>query len=282
MQLSRSARREVQASLAEIEPRVGTVDVMLSPADAHLTVDGQDPDARDGSRLYLLAGTHRIAASAPGRTDVTRVVEVAGRSSESLDLELELARAPPAPPPAPTPAPPSPAAPEPPASTAPEPATTSPIEDTRATESPATEPISDGQPATGSGSGRAIVRWSFYGVAGVAAVSATVLGVMALGAYDDFDAGATRIEHRDYTSETDRARIDQQARDDAARTQSLALWADVSIGVAVAAAATGTVIWLTTPSPRRDLEDDEEAGTELRLAGAPMPGGGAVAVSGSF
>ena len=128
------------------------------------------------------------------------------------------------------------------------------------------------------GSGRTAVRWSAYGLAGAAGVGAVVLGVLALGANADFDAGATRIEEHDYADEAERSRIDRQARDDADRASSLALWTDVCIGVAAAGAITGTVLLLTAPS----VSEDREAGLPLSVAAGPRPGGAYLRLDGRF
>ena len=279
VQVSRAARREIQATLTGLEQRVGAVDLALSPREAAVTVDGAEPEARDGTRLYLVAGTHRIAATAPGRSSATRTIEVAARSTQSVALELAAA-------PTATTA----------VATVPEPARTptaaddtaratdaldatddSDVDDTTLSTDEPDEPL-DSEGPTGSGGGR-IFQWGAFGLAGAAAIGATVLGVMALGASDDFDAGATQIEQHDYADDAERSRIDRQARDDADRARSLALWTDVCVVVAAGAAITGTIIALTTPAARAT---PDEARLSIRVAGAPTPEGGTVVLTASF
>lgn len=267
VQISRAARREIQGSLAQLEPRVGAIDLILSPADARVTVDGEEPDARDGSRVFVLAGTHRFEASAAGHGILTRTVEVAGGSTQSLSIELPVAAstppAPPEPPPERATEPPPP-----PPERAAEPADTG---DAAAS----IEPTPAERPGAGGG-GRTVARWTAFGLAGAAVAGAAVLGVLALGADSDFDAGASRMEKHDYATESERAAIDRQARDDAKRARALALWTDVCVGVAAAAAITGTVLLLTAPS----TPPADEALARVHLAVSPT--GASVSLTGTF
>jgi len=283
VQVSAAARRDIRTALRPLEARVGILDLILSPPDATIRVDGTEPEARDGSRLFVGPGAHRIEARAPGRSTTTRVVEVDAGSTQSVSIELAVetvatAPTPPPPPagearsdpvvrqePATSPSPPDDAG---------ENDAPAPDEDTGSTfvETPADGPA-------GGGSSGAVLRWGAFGLAGAAAIGAAVLGVLALGADGDFDDKATRIESHDYATESERATIERQARDDASRADSLALLTDVCIGVAVAAAVTGTVLLLTAPS----APSEDEARADLRLSAAIDPRGGAgVLVTGAF
>lgn len=79
-----------------------------------------------------------------------------------------------------------------------------------------------------AGGGPPLGSWIAFGIAGAAGVSAGILGVMTLGAKDDFDARPT-VETAD---EFERYR----------------LFTNVAIGTAVLATAVGVVFWITKPS----------------------------------
>jgi hypothetical protein len=269
VQLSRAARRDIQSALRLLEPGVGALDLELSPSDAVVQVDAQEPEARDGARVYVTPGTHRIEASAAGRATQTRIVEVSGGSAQSVSIELAVDA---------TTTPPPPPAPEPPARDDPPvpPPDAHPVF-AGADPDPTVDETRSERPSRG-GSGRTIARWSAFGLAGAATVGAVVLGLLALGAEADFDDNATRIETRDYASDGERAAIERQARDDASRASSFALVTDACIGVAAAAAVTGTVLLLTArASPSAD-----EVRARLRVVAGATPTGATVLVTGGF
>jgi PEGA domain len=66
--------------------------VRVAQADAHIAVDGSEYKAP----MQIAAGSHRVAVSLPGHTDVQR--EITGRLGQPIDLDITLA---PLPPPAP-------------------------------------------------------------------------------------------------------------------------------------------------------------------------------------
>lgn len=268
VELSRAARRDIMAALRVLGPGVGALDLELSPADAEVRVDAETPDARDGTRLYVTPGTHRIEVRAPGRVAATRVVEVDGGSTQSVSVALAVEEQAPAPPP-----PPEPPAPEEPPSPPPD---VHPVFAAPEPEPIVAEPPTE-RPASG-GAGRAIARWSAFGLAGAATAGAVVLGLLALGAEADFDDKATRIEAGAYATAAERSALERQARDDASRASSFALVTDVCIGVAAAAAVTGTVLVLTAPTS----PSDDAARARLRVVAAATPTSASVLVAGGF
>jgi hypothetical protein len=71
----------------------GTVEVVLSPADAILSVDGDPVPARGAATLSLGRGLHRLAASRPGYLPVTRDLLVAPGGRQDVALQLAVSPA---------------------------------------------------------------------------------------------------------------------------------------------------------------------------------------------
>lgn len=103
--------------------------------------------------------------------------------------------------------------------------------------------------------------WIAGAIGGAALVGGTVLGYMALNEQSHFDTNAT------------------DARAD--RGERYALFADVCLGVAVAAAATAIVLYVTAPEADSDTGDSADV---ARVQWAPIvsPDGAGVAARGSF
>ncbi|MBW2463260.1 MAG: PEGA domain-containing protein [Deltaproteobacteria bacterium] len=100
--------------------------------------------------------------------------------------------------------------------------------------------------------------WVSSAVAGVGLITGSVLGFLALSEQSSFD--------------------DNPTEETADNGETLALFADVAFGVAIAGAITAVVLWLTSGSD--DDEDDESA--ELQITPAVSAHGGGVAAGMSF
>ncbi len=100
--------------------------------------------------------------------------------------------------------------------------------------------------------------WVSSAVAGVGLITGSVLGFLALSEQSSFDD--------DPTEET------------ADNGETLALFADVAFGVAIAGAITAVVLWLTSGSD----DDDEDESAELQITPAVSAHGGGVAAAMSF
>jgi len=88
-----------QGELDAILALVTRVTVVVSPADASLSVDGAPLD-HPAMPLILTPGEHRLAARAPGRRDAERSVRAIAGDVVTVELALAEPAAPTAPPPA--------------------------------------------------------------------------------------------------------------------------------------------------------------------------------------
>ncbi|WP_441289185.1 PEGA domain-containing protein [Sorangium sp. KYC3313] len=94
-QLPGGRRAEVERDIAVLRSRVATVEISTSAPDVEISVDGVPAGKTPlPEPLLMSAGRRRIAAEAPGRPAVLRVVDVAGGDHVRLTIELPEARAP--------------------------------------------------------------------------------------------------------------------------------------------------------------------------------------------
>jgi len=86
---------EVENELMRLKSRISAVILSADPPDAEFFVD--DVSVGKGPLLDAVrvsAGTRRVAATAPGRTRVTKVIDAVGGETASVNLELPLIVAP--------------------------------------------------------------------------------------------------------------------------------------------------------------------------------------------
>jgi hypothetical protein len=190
-------RAQVEAQIANLEAKPGTVSIESSPPGAVIWVDEENTGYLTPNEISVRSGSHNVRLSSPGFQNVEQSINVAIGSRQRLSLSL-------------TPDAPAVAAEEP----VPEP---TPIEE---------------EPVRRRHAGPAV--WAAVGVAGATAIIGTGLGVGALKTKSDYDDNPTQ------------GKID--------KGEKLALFADVSFGIAIVAGVTGLVLYLTsgkneTPPP---------------------------------
>lgn len=213
-------------------PTTGTVALSSDPAGATVVVDGESSGAVTPTELTLAPGDHEIALALSGYELSTQTVSVT--AGERSDLSIPLTATPEA----------------------------VPMEETTEEEEAADEtpaPSTDPSAAT----------WVTTAIAGVALVTGTVFGFVALSRQSDFDVAPTR------------ALADEG--------EAFALAADLAFGVAIAAGITAIVLYATDrpsapPAASEEGSEDEARATGPSFAVAPMvsPTGGGIAAGMSF
>jgi len=92
-EIEEQRRQDVQKEIDRMNTRVARVDIKANVAGAQVTVDdfavGQTPLQRP---VRVNAGRRRIAVAAKGKVPATRVVELAGGDSVTLDFDLQAPR----------------------------------------------------------------------------------------------------------------------------------------------------------------------------------------------
>jgi tetratricopeptide (TPR) repeat protein len=83
--LTPAQRQEVNDAIARARRYVGTVTVLVKPADAKLYLDGAEISRRE---LQLDVGDYRLTARADGYRDAERRVRVAGGQAQRVAIEL--------------------------------------------------------------------------------------------------------------------------------------------------------------------------------------------------
>lgn len=167
-QIPAARRTSVGEELANLKQRIGSLDVRSNVAGAELSVDdvlvGTLPLA---APVQASAGRHKIVVVAPGRTPVTRTVDVAGQ--DTLQVDVPFADLPREPEPKPVPAPPP------------------------SREAPPPPPASK----------MTTLSWIGYGASALALVGGGVTGGLALGAADDVK---TKVYPNEDAASSDRSR----------------------------------------------------------------------------
>jgi hypothetical protein len=79
---------EARRFIEEMAARIGTVRVTVEPADATVTVDDAEVPAAQLSSLRLRAGSHRIAARAPGHEEAAETFQVVAQRVNEVRLVL--------------------------------------------------------------------------------------------------------------------------------------------------------------------------------------------------
>lgn len=232
-----TAQADAKKEMVELENRIPTVRIEVNGLPAGqapaVTLDGAALAAADlGRPLARDPGPHAIVVSAAGRPQITRTVNLREGGSESVLLEMGVT------------APPVPAA-----------TTTTPAAGT----APGPEPTGGAPEAPKSG-GIPALTWAAWGVGAAGLVAGGVMGGLALGKYNEYNASPTR-------DALDQGRL-------------FSLVADIGFGAAVAGAAAGTVYWLVT-KPRSGAAE-QPAGGGLFLAPAVGTAGGGAVFTGRF
>lgn len=94
-------KKEVEASIATLRARVGTLDIASNVEGADVTVDEESVGKTPLPKPVLVSvGTRKIVVSAEGFPPATRSVDVA--AGDALHLSVELTKPPPPPPPPPS------------------------------------------------------------------------------------------------------------------------------------------------------------------------------------
>lgn len=86
--LSDAQREHVEGLIERANAFVGRFQVRLAPETARLHVDGAPPRLEPDGTLLLDLGEHRLEATCPGCTPVTRVVQVRGGESQGIVLSV--------------------------------------------------------------------------------------------------------------------------------------------------------------------------------------------------
>jgi tetratricopeptide (TPR) repeat protein len=81
------AREHARARLKDLTARIARLQIVVDPPDADLRLDGR-PLARPSGAIRLLAGAHRLEASATGRQPSTLELTLAAGESKELTLQL--------------------------------------------------------------------------------------------------------------------------------------------------------------------------------------------------
>lgn len=210
----------------------GTVALSSDPRGATVVVDGESSGAVTPTELTLAPGDHEIALALSGYELSTQTVSVT--AGERSDLSIPLTATPEA-----------------------EPVAETTDEEEPAEETPA--PSSDPSAAT----------WVTTAIAGVALVTGTVFGFVALSRQSDFDVAPSRTL--------------------ADEGEAFALAGDLAFGVAIAAGITAIVLYATDrpsapPAASEEGSEDEARAMGPSFAVAPMvsPTGGGIAAGMSF
>lgn len=187
-------RPQVEAQIANLEAKPGSISVESAPTGAMIWVDGENTGYITPNELSLRAGRHTIGLTAPGHVKTEQPVDVTIGSRQRLNLTL----------------PPEP---------------TAPVAET---EAPTEEPVRrkrHGSPAV----------WASTAVAGVTLVTGVGLGVSALRKQSDYEDAPSRSLKN--------------------KGERIALFADVSFGVAAVAGVTALVLYLTSDRPAKATSD---------------------------
>jgi tetratricopeptide (TPR) repeat protein len=225
--------RRIAALPAATAPATGTVTVTSDPPGAAIVVDGESSGATAPTELTLGPGEHSIALALSGYELATESVTVTAGGTHTVSATLT-------------------AMPEP--EPMDEDAAFGGSEGSEGDEAPETPaPSSDPSAAT----------WVMTTVAGVALVTGTVFGFLALSRQSDFDVTPTRSL--------------------ADEGEAFALAADLSFGVAVAAGITAIVLYaVDRPSAPAAADTAAESTASVSVVPIVSPNGGGAALGVTF
>jgi hypothetical protein len=202
-------RTQVEADLKKLESRIARVDVVVNVEGADVTVDDVSVGKSPLREPVLVgAGRRRIAASKAGLTPTSRVIDVAGGDHPRVSLELVEATQ--------------------------QVVTVTQPQQHEEGQTVAPPPPTPTERTT---TGPSTAFWIGLGTTGALAVGAGVLGGLALSSKSTFDS---RVQQVGATT--------QQIDDARNQTRAFALAADITGGVAIAAAITTVILAFTTHS----------------------------------
>jgi len=228
---------EVSAKIVEIKGMMAKVDLSSVPTGAGITVDGAITDKVTPTTLELTPGEHTIVLNADGYEPLEKPLTLAKGETQQVMIDFDKDGK----------------------STSEEPALVDPFADEGGAvpaEGGEIENEKEGPPAG---------FWVAAAVAGVGLVCGTVFGTMALGDEDDFN----QKKKSDPTS--------NELKDIKDSGERNAIIADVSFGVAAAAAVVGVIILLT--DKKGDEKAEADAATARRVQVVPVATGNAVGLS---
>ena len=84
-------RAEVEKALADVMPKVGTLEISTNGKNATLTLDGQPLEIARPDRLHVAPGTHKVRAELAGAAPEERVVSVTAGVKVRVEFKLEAA-----------------------------------------------------------------------------------------------------------------------------------------------------------------------------------------------
>jgi hypothetical protein len=229
---------EISTKIAELKAMMAKVDLSSVPTGAGITVDGSVTDKVTPSTIELTPGEHTIVLNAKGFEPLEKPLTLSKGEKKQVAIDFDKEGK----------------------STAAggEPALVDPFAEEGGAvpaEGGAIENESEGPPAA---------FWIAAAVAGVGLVSGTVFGTMALGDEDDFNQ--KKKANPNATGDL------QDIKDSGERN---AIIADVSFGVAAAAAVVGVIILLTHKHGEKAEDDTAQA----RVSVVPVASENAVGMS---
>ena len=193
-------RAQVEAQISNLQAKPGFVVIESVPTGAMISLDGGNTGQVTPSELPLRAGPHTIALSAPGHQPMEQQVEVTIGTRQRLTLTL------------------------------------TPLQTAQPEAEPqvAQHPVDvDTAPRTRRHAGPAV--WTSLGIAGVAAITGTVLGVSAVRKDGEYNDALAAGQNPSSTLKKSGERM--------------ALFADVNFGIAAVAGVTALVLYLTSAEP---------------------------------
>lgn len=229
---------EVQAKIVEIKAMMAKVDLSSIPTGAGITVDGAITDKVTPMTLELTPGEHTIVLNTEGYEPLEKPLTLAKGEKKQIAVDFAVEGK---------------------STSAEEPALVDPFAEEGGeaigAEGGEIENEKEGPPAA---------FWIAAAVAGVGLVSGTVFGTMALGDEDDFN-------QKKKSASPDTGDLND-IKDSGERN---AIIADVSFGIAAAAAVVGVIILLTDKGD----EKVEEGTAKRRVNVVPVATGNAVGMS---
>lgn len=221
-------------SASEAAPQTGMLRIVCTPVGAAIAVDGEDTGRTAPADVEVAPGEHTVTLTLEGYQPISETVTVAPGGTNELALTLAASEG----------------------------ATETDTLGEGGEGEGAGEQTIEPPPTTAVDPGPSVGVWVTTAIAGVALVTGTVFGFLALSAQSDFDSNPTA--------------------DTADRGETFALVADLAFGVAIAAGVTAIVLYATdrpSSEPVADAtppEDDAAGdGADGDVEGGPEGGGGA-------
>jgi len=244
---------EVRNRIAELQKQIGYLKFQVKPSSAQVLVNGQPAHPDANGRVVMAVGRHEVRISAAGHDTEERRLRVRAGKTTVADIKLQRG----------APALVETSTDEPtPSEEPPEPSDGSEQEASEfSLDSPRPEPLAYDRLTFGLSTPVLLTG----GGAVVLAITATITGVMALGAQADFEAAVDTVNNTPPGS-PQQERAQEEGYDHASRADTLAAVTDVLIGAAVVSAcAAGALWWLDRPDQpgSQGLEEGDDSELEL-------------------